>query len=236
VKITIDIDDDEIRRLLAPLIQQTPPSSEGRTPTRLMTVKDVADRLGVSRNKVYQLLYRREIASLTIGRTRRISHAALAQFIARPVDGGAQTVSPPPRQHERSLRNPEALRDPPARLLKSRREPKSAVAIDLSPKPLSPGLSGPNMTNEDWEELLATMVEKGWPADVVDQIRDDRIREIHRVNALTVSDTAKYLGLSRYGVEKLVKTGRLRLFTISSTYRDDKPEKRIPAKDVLALN
>ena len=234
MKITIEIDDDDIRRLLAPLVQ-TPPSSEGQTPTRLMTVKDVADRLDVSRNKVYQLLERGEIASLTIGRTRRISPAALAQFIARPVDGGAQTVSPPPRQHERSLRNPEALRDPPARLPQSRREPKSAAAIDLSPKPLSPDLSGPNMTNEDWEELLATMVEKGWPADVVDQIRDDRIKEIHRVNALTIRDTAKYLGLSRYGVEKLVKAGRLRLFTISPTYRDDKPEKRIPAKDVLAL-
>jgi len=234
VKITIEIDDDDIRRLLAPLVQ-TPPSSEGQTPTRLMTVKDVADRLDVSRNKVYQLLERGEIASLTIGRTRRISPAALAQFIARPVDGGAQTVSPPPRQHERSLRNPEALRDPPARLPQSRREPKSAAAIDLSPKPLSPDLSGPNMTNEDWEELLATMVEKGWPADVVDQIRADRINGIHRVSALTVNDTAKYLGLSRYGVEKLVKAGRLRLYTISPTYRDDKPEKRIPAKDVLAL-
>ena len=92
------------------------------------------------------------------------------------------------------------------------------------------------MTNEDWERLLATMVEKGWPADVVDQIRADRINGIHRVSALTVNDTAKYLGISRYGVEKLVKAGRLRLYTISPTYRDDKPEKRIPAKDVLALS
>jgi hypothetical protein len=46
---------------------------------------------------------------------------------------------------------------------------------------------------------------------------------------------ATYLGLTRYGVEKLINTGKLRLFTIAPIYRDEKPAKRIPTKDVAAL-
>jgi len=44
MKITIEIDDDEIRRLLAPLAQQVPTPLE-QTTTRLLNVREVADRL-----------------------------------------------------------------------------------------------------------------------------------------------------------------------------------------------
>lgn len=50
---------------------------------------------------------------------------------------------------------------------------------------------------------------------MVDQIRADRTDGVHRVNLLTINDAAKYLGLSRYGVEKLVKVGKLRRLTIA---------------------
>jgi Helix-turn-helix domain len=63
MRITIDIDDEEIRRLLAPLAQQGP-APQAQTVTRLLKVKEVADRLGVSRNKVYELLNKGEIHSL----------------------------------------------------------------------------------------------------------------------------------------------------------------------------
>lgn len=52
---------------------------------------------------------------------------------------------------------------------------------------------------------------------------------------LAINDAAEYLGLSRYTVEKLIKAGKLRLFTIAPTYRGEKPAKRIPAKDVAEL-
>ena len=91
------------------------------------------------------------------------------------------------------------------------------------------------MSSEEFEHALASMVEKGWPADVVDQIRFDRKDGVHRVNVLTINDTAKYLGLSRYGVEKLVRAGKLRRFAIAPAYRDQKPETRRAAKDILAL-
>jgi hypothetical protein len=65
--------------------------------------------------------------------------------------------------------------------------------------------------------------------------RTDRKEGVHRVNVLTINDAARYLGLSRSGVARLVKAGKLRLFTIAPTYRDEKPAKRIPAKDVAGL-
>ena len=92
MRITIDIDDEEIRRLLAPLAQQAP-TPQAQTVTRLLNVKEVADRLGVSRNKVYELLNKGEIHSLAIGRTRRISPVALAEFVARPRENA---LDPPP--------------------------------------------------------------------------------------------------------------------------------------------
>ena len=78
------------------------------------------------------------------------------------------------------------------------------------------------------------MLEKGWPADVIEQIRADHKEGVHRVNVLTVNDATRYLGLSRYGIEKLIKAGKLRLFTIAPTYRDEEPA-NIPAKDVAGL-
>ncbi len=235
MKITIDIDDDEIRRLLAPLAQQVPTPLE-QTTTRLLNVREVADRLGVSRNKVYELLYKGEIHSLAIGRTRRISPVALAEFISRPRENADYTPPPPRAEPERSAtyrRSPRTT-SPRVEQPKARRS-KPGDVFDLSPKPLPAGSRDLNMTSEEFERALASMVEKGWPTDVVDQIRTDRKDGVHRVNLLTINDAAKHLGLSRYGVEKLVKAGKLRRFTIAPMYRNQKPETRIPAKDILAL-
>lgn len=235
MRITIDIDDEEIRRLLAPLTQQAPPP-QAQTVTRLLNVREVADRLGVSRNKVYELLYKGEIHSLAVGRTRRISPVALAEFIARPREKAVDPLPPTRHELERSVGYKKSPQAPPPRAEQRKgRRSTAADVIDLSPKPLHPGSSDSNMSEEEFESVLASMVEKGWPADVVEQIRADRREGVHRVNVLTINDAAKYLGLSRYGVEKLVKAGKLRRFTIAPMYRDQKPETRIPAKDIVAL-
>jgi len=234
VRITIEIDDEEVRRVLAPLVQQAP-AAQVQSLSRLLKVNEVADRLGVSRNKVYELLYTGEIRSLAIGRTRRISPDALAEFISRPKDDSLH-VDPQPRHvlpkgaNTRKTLVPSPKLAPP----KTQRR-KSADTIDLSPKPLPPEPSHSKMSAEELEGALTSMLEKGWPEDVVEQIRTDRKEEVHRVNVLTINDAARYLGLSRSGVEKLVKAGKLRLFTIAPTYRDEKPAKRIPAKDVAGL-
>src|SRR6266851_2723758 len=85
MKIVLEIDDDELRRLLVPLLS---PRTPGMSPSRLLTVRDVADQLGASRSKAYELIYTGQIESLAIGRLRRVSPAALAKFIASPAEPG----------------------------------------------------------------------------------------------------------------------------------------------------
>src|SRR6266581_514545 len=57
----------------------------------------------------------------------------------------------------------------------------------------------------------------------------------HSTYVLKVSDAARYLGLSRSALDKLVGAGKLRIATVRSQDRDEKSEKLIPAKDVLEL-
>lgn len=48
---------------------------------RLLTVDEVAERLHLSRSKVWYLVARGDLPSLTIGRSRRVIESALARFI-----------------------------------------------------------------------------------------------------------------------------------------------------------
>lgn len=57
-------------------------------PPLLLTVDQAAARLQVSRWTVYNLIRSRELASVTIGRSRRISEAALLDYIARLSEEG----------------------------------------------------------------------------------------------------------------------------------------------------
>ncbi len=233
MRITIEIDDEEIRRVLGPLVQPAN-ALQVQAPTRLLTVREVADHLGVSRSKAYQLVLSGAIQSLAIGRSRRVSPGAVAEFIARPSADRPDSYSPPRYDRERS---PSFRKPTPAALPKpeqpSRRRRKAVYDIDLSPKPLES--NDRTMNDEEWEKFLSGLVEKGWLPDVVDQINADRRDGLRRSHVLGVDDAARYLGLTRYGIEKLIKAGKLRLFTIAPMYRDEKPQKRIPAADILAL-
>jgi excisionase family DNA binding protein len=200
VRITIEIDDEEVRRVLAPLVQQ-PPAAQVQPLSRLLKVNEVADRLGVSRNKVYELLYKGEIRSLAIGRARRISPVALAEFISRPNDDGLHVGTEPRRVLTRSANTPKTPGPSPKPAPPKTRRRKPADTIDLSPKPLPAEPSHAKMSEEEVEGALASMLEKGWPQDVVEQIRTDRKERVHRVNVLTINDAARYLGLSRSGVD-----------------------------------
>ena len=64
MRITIEIDDDELRRVLAPLLVLPPTAT---TSTKLLTLADVAEQLGMSRSKTYDLIPRGHIASVAIG-------------------------------------------------------------------------------------------------------------------------------------------------------------------------
>jgi excisionase family DNA binding protein len=51
-------------------------------PPILLTVREVADRLSVSRSRVYELLGRGLLESVRIGRSRRVPLDALDRFVA----------------------------------------------------------------------------------------------------------------------------------------------------------
>ena len=231
MKLTIEIDDDEIRRVLAPWLQLTP-AAEPHAPVKLLTVREVADQLGVGRSKAYRLVTSRQIESISIGRTKRISPAALAAFIAAPSEVKSLRLRPfapqsnPPQLPRRQLR-------PVAREQRPRRQSKETRAIDLSARPAAS--HRPRLTDEQWTKIAEEMIEEGWPTDVVGQMEYDRRNGSQRRYVLTINEAAQYLGLSRYGVKKLIASGRLRLFNTAPANRGDKPSQRIPAKDVLLL-
>ncbi|RZD61792.1 excisionase [Streptomyces albidoflavus] len=50
--------------------------------TAVLTVDQVAERLGISRWKVHDLIRSRELASFKIGRCRRMSESAVHSYIS----------------------------------------------------------------------------------------------------------------------------------------------------------
>ena len=164
MKIVLEVDDDELRCLLIPLLSPTTPQVS-MSPTRLLTVRDVADQLGVSRNKAYELVYGGQIESLTIGRLRRVSPAALAKFIASPAEPRRQQYQPivRPSPVSPSSQSPSSAAKAP----KDRR-PKIRPEIDLMPRSVAPG-RGPQLTDAEWEQIFGELKEDGWPEDIVER-------------------------------------------------------------------
>lgn len=58
---------------------------EIRAPRLLLSVEDAADRLALSRTRLYALIKTGEIVSVRIGRLRRVPVEALTAFTARLV-------------------------------------------------------------------------------------------------------------------------------------------------------
>lgn len=55
----------------------------------LLTIDEVAQAMGLGRTFVYELVMRREILSVKLGRKRRIPVSALNDFVARQINGEA---------------------------------------------------------------------------------------------------------------------------------------------------
>ncbi|MEY9849864.1 helix-turn-helix domain-containing protein [Streptacidiphilus sp. MAP5-3] len=58
-------------------------------PDELLTVPEVMTRLKVGRSTVYDLIRRRELSSITIGRARRIHPDALRAYLANRTEAAA---------------------------------------------------------------------------------------------------------------------------------------------------
>jgi excisionase family DNA binding protein len=244
VRITFEVDDDDLRQVLLPLLHvpvSEPPTVNGK----LLTLAEVAERLDISRTKVHQLIARGEISSISIGRIRRVTPAALAEFLAEsrqeahrnayvPTPPAMPTKATPRRSPDRA----KATSAPTTDSLSTRtpnppKPPKLTLAELLEPRPDTS--AAPRFTEAELQKFVQDLREKGWPTDLVEQIEADEREHVHRVYVLTIKDVQERLGISRYAVEKLVRDGRIRLFTIAPHYRGDKPSLRIPVIDVLRL-
>lgn len=58
----------------------------------LLSVDEAAAVMSLGRSSVYDLVMRREIASIKVGRMRRIPLAALENFVARQLTGSKREV------------------------------------------------------------------------------------------------------------------------------------------------
>ena len=65
----------------------------------LLTVNEAAARLALGRTTVYELIARRELKTIKIGRARRVPESALEQWITQQVlEQGGQTMPTGNRQ------------------------------------------------------------------------------------------------------------------------------------------
>ncbi len=55
----------------------------GRPPRLLLTVEEAADRIGIGRSNMFKLIRQGDVKSVKVGRLRRITPAALEDFIRK---------------------------------------------------------------------------------------------------------------------------------------------------------
>ena len=70
----------------------------------LLTIPEAAASLNVSRSLVYELVHMGAIATLKIGKSRRVSVAALQEFIAWRLQGPDNGALPPRGAHHGQAR------------------------------------------------------------------------------------------------------------------------------------
>ena len=64
------------------------------------------------------------------------------------------------------------------------------------------------LTDAEWEQIFGELKEDGWPEDVVEQVGSDRKNGITRIYGLRLSHAARYLALSRSGIDKLISADK----------------------------
>jgi excisionase family DNA binding protein len=64
----------------------------GQSPRLLLTVEEAAERIGVCRSNMFKLIRHGDVKSVKVGRLRRVTPAALEDFVRRlstPTDSAA---------------------------------------------------------------------------------------------------------------------------------------------------
>ena len=79
-------------RQLNPQVQDTGNSAPQGSPRLLLTVEEAADRIGICRSNMFKLIRCGEVKSVKVGRLRRVTPAALEDYVRRlsaPADSAA---------------------------------------------------------------------------------------------------------------------------------------------------
>lgn len=158
MRITIHVDDDEIRRVLGSLTAS--PTQPQLAPTaRLLTVPEVAETLALSPSKVYQLLYSGQLQSVAIGRARRVPTEALSHLLTQPA-ASVVIRSPRPKPRRTVPRELRAL------------SPSDPAAGGESQKgdPSEPTLE----SNRTPHEVATRKQRRGWGEGSIFQRKDGR--------------------------------------------------------------
>lgn len=59
-----------------------------------LTIPEVADRLGISRNAAYEAARRGEIPTIRLGKLLRVPRAQLERLLAGGIDAGPKEIAP----------------------------------------------------------------------------------------------------------------------------------------------
>jgi excisionase family DNA binding protein len=83
--------DETVRAFPAlPMINEAPKQA-GMPPRLLLTVEEAAERIGICRSNMFKLIRQGDVESVRIGRLRRVTPAALEDYVRRlsPRQGSA---------------------------------------------------------------------------------------------------------------------------------------------------
>jgi len=239
MKITIEIPDVEVHRVLAPLLHQDVlPSVERMSTTipgpAMMRIGDAANHLAISRHSLYQLVARGEVPSVKIGRSIRIPAESLSTFIREESLRQKQekeATSQRWKDWARPTREARAVVPKPATVPPSvKRQPKPPKKpFDLTPKPRPAESNG--WTREDHLGVLKHMEEGGWPAELTALMLEDWDAGVLRNYVLRAADLAELLAISRSTAGAMIKRGAIPSFSPEPIYRNDKRETLVSVLD-----
>jgi excisionase family DNA binding protein len=83
MKQLIDLSDDTTRGLRTSSATNGAPQRTENPPRLLLTVEEAAERVGICRSNMFKLIRQGDVESVKVGRLRRVTPAALEDFVKR---------------------------------------------------------------------------------------------------------------------------------------------------------
>jgi excisionase family DNA binding protein len=241
MRITIEIPDEEVHRVLAPLVARDVASDTEAAPQTLpavMRITEAASHLAVSPHSLYQMVARGEVASVKIGRSIRIPTESIASFIREGSLRQKQEKEAASEQWREWVTKPRVVRPQAAgsataaASVKAQPKPLSK-RIDLSPRPRPAEPRG--WTRAEQLGVLQHMEEGGWPTELTALMLEDWDAGMWRPYVLRAADLAQLLKISPSTAGAMIKRGRVPSFSPEPAYRNERRETLVSVLDYQRL-